>query len=164
MATLAGTALYIAQLASLADMSQRPDATQGYGAGMPHMFLFQLAFAGTESAADVQPLLYLPKGARVIPHLSRILMSGDPTDGNFTVHIGTATDNDCFAASVDLSAGGAALFTTPGAAAAELNLYKIGDTAIGPDDTLVNMTYATLSGTKTARTMTFSLAVSLVRG
>lgn len=142
------TATYDAQLASLADVSQRPENF----ASMGNLFIFreQRVLSGAEAANDIIKLGYLPKGARVISGLSKLILSGDPGT-TLTFDIGTAGDPNAFGDTVVVSAGERAFLdagTIPVAANAE---RLMGDANLGDDLTLLATVHSAASLTATTK-------------
>lgn len=99
--------LYTAEVAAQADMSQAPNA-HDYG-GPVMVKECKVTLTSATATNDVARLFYLPKGARVIPSMSKVQCGADPGT-TLTLDVGTTDDTDGFAAAIVLSAGGAIAF------------------------------------------------------
>lgn len=141
------TALATAQDAAKINTASRPDL-QSYGGRVHHRRVTYQMLA-TETANLIVKLCDLPKGARVLPHISSITPSID-AGTTCTVDIGAQGDMDCFADGVDLAAATAVpkLFTSPALPAALTSDLTIGDATLAtetPADLGVYLTFATVN-------------------
>ncbi len=154
------TALNTAQVAALTDMSQRPDATLAGGAERNHTLRTSYTLLATEATGEFLSLCQLPAGARIIPHLSRLILSASPGT-TLTVDIGTDGDVNAFMETTTLSgAATAKLFTAAAEPASSLNIRRMGDSDLGADLT-VKMKF-TSAGTLTAGTvLSFEIVFTL---
>lgn len=133
------TALYDAQVASLADLSKRPDGTL-YG-GRLHIRRAQHVLAGTEAANDTIRLMQLPKGAVVLPGLSKVIPSGDPGT-TLSLDVGTDGDPNAFGDTVVVSAGERAFLDAGTIPVAANAVRSMGDSDLGDDLTVVATVHA----------------------
>eukprot|EP01031_Cornospumella_fuschlensis_P042678 gene42678-52146_t len=145
--------LYTLEVAAAADTSQAPNA-HAYGGAI----FIKECKAATVSAStnndDLINLCFLPAGARVIPGLSFVQLSGDPGTA-LTIDIGTAADPDGFADGMALSSGGSVFFSNTGVALQATTPARL---------TARTLVYATVASTDTLsgnRTLTFWIAYTL---
>ena len=99
--------LYTLQEAAKLDISAAPNAHE-YG-GPVHVRSCKVTLTSAAATNDIARLFYLPKGATVIPSMSKVQCGADPGT-TLTLDIGTTDDADGFAAAIVLSAGGAIAF------------------------------------------------------
>ena len=73
-------------------------------AGAVYVAEARFTCADIAAANDIVELVYLPEGARVLPHLSKIAADNPGTE--LTVQIGDGANPDLYSGTVDISAGG----------------------------------------------------------
>ena len=95
--------LATAQYAADGNASQRLENSQ-LSAGNLYLAEARLTCADIAAANDIVELVYLPEGARVIPHLCKITADNPGTE--LTVQIGDGANPDLYSGTVDISAGG----------------------------------------------------------
>ena len=102
MATFA-SAQYALQKSDRANTSR--NAPENITSGTVEFAVIPYTLAGTEAAADIINLCVLPAGVIPIPSLSHVVCVTDPGTA-FTVKIGTAGDDDGWAAAVATTVAG----------------------------------------------------------
>lgn len=79
-----------------------------------------IILVGTEVANDTLQLFDLPAGCEIVPQLSHVTCSADPSSGTLTLDVGDAGDIDRYADNILLANGGQVFFcsgTMPAAVA-----------------------------------------------
>lgn len=108
------------------------------------------------AANDVIDLIELPRGATVLPELSRVIVTDDATSGALTLDIGDASDPDRYADGIDAATPGIVEFCSVASAtvpAALHNRHKVNDTT-----KLVKLTLASFTATIEAGELVVILA------
>jgi hypothetical protein len=111
-------------------------------------------------ANDVINLIRLPDGARVLPQLSKLIMTEDPNDAAFNVDIGDAADVDRYCDGADVKAVGVVDFLTPATTVDGLiNPISVQNTGVSTTDTsLVQLKITVEGGTMAAADLYVVLA------
>ena len=117
-------------------------------------------FTADNVANDVINLIRLPDGARVLPQLSKFIVTGDPNDGAFTVDVGDAADVDRYSDGANLAAVGIVEFLTSATTAdGFINPVEVENTGVTTTDTsLVQLKIITEAGTMAAANIYVVLA------
>ena len=96
----------------------------------------KVPYTADNVANDVIDLIRLPDGARVLPQLSKFIVTGDPNDGVFTVDVGDAADVDRYCDGANLAAVGIVEFLTSATTAdGFLNPIDVENTGVSTTDT-----------------------------
>ncbi len=111
-------------------------------------------------ANDVIDLIRLPDGARVLPQLSKFIMTEDPNDSTFVVDVGDAADVDRYSDGANLASVGIVEFLTPATTAdGFLNPISVSNTGVSTTDTsLIQLKITTEGGTMAAADLYIVLA------
>jgi hypothetical protein len=132
-------AAYTAQNAGTLNGADRPNET-AYGGNLRILSSLYTTTTGTdEVATDIINIGYLPKGAKVLPHLSYIVCEDPSSSADVALDVGTASDPNGFAEGVVIATAGVKPFITTTTLPAQV-LVPVTTTA----ETLV---YATFGGT-----------------
>jgi hypothetical protein len=119
---------------------------------------------GTETAGTIINLAILPAGTTPVPGLSKVTVSGSTSPGTLALNVGTATDDDGWAAAISLTNGGA-VFCDAGTAPA---VWANTSTPLAPDANSGNAAvFATLTSAASlvaGRVLSFTLAYKVGAG
>jgi hypothetical protein len=112
----------------------------------------KVPFTAANVANDVIDLIRLPDGARVLPELSKFIVTGDPNDGAFTVDVGDAADVDRYSDGANLAAVGIVEFLTSALTAdGFINPIDVKNTGVASTDTSrIQLKIITEAGTMAA--------------
>lgn len=110
MATF-NSAIFLEQKESRVNPSRL--ATPNVASGDVQFAVIPYTLAGTEVTGDIINLCLLPHGAIPMPMLSKIATGAAPApEGSLIIDVGDADNPDGFADGVDVSVGGAFMFTS----------------------------------------------------
>lgn len=157
------TAVFDAQVATRANPSRLAAENLASGEIQYAVIPYTLTSGTDEAAADIIKLCKLPAGAIPVPQLSSITADADPGTA-FTVHVGTAANDDGWGASVALTVAGKVEFCTlSGTMPAWLApTGLVGDTGDAAS-ALVYATVVTSTSPTAGVTLYFTLAYKLNR-
>lgn len=138
-------------------------ATPNVASGDVQFAVIPYTIAGTEVTGDIINLCLLPHGAIPMPMLSKVVTGAAPApEGSLVIDVGDADNPDGFTDGLDISVGGAFMFTAGGTAPA-----WVAPTPIVADSNSGNaLIYATLADVDTSVTdavLYFVLAWKLAR-
>lgn len=136
--------------------AQKPDRSNPSRLLSPNIASGEVEFAiipytaaGTETAADVIRLGYLPAGCIPIPELSKVTFSADPGT-TLLLDVGTDADLDGWCDGITASAGGQVEFGSSSPMPAWLVATPLVEDSATPGLALVKATLAATSATITA--------------
>lgn len=140
-----------AQVAAAANFTSRIDDKRDIE-GDVQFATIKVPFTADNVANDVIDLIRLPDGARVLPELSKFIVTGDPNDGAFTVDVGDAADVDRYSDGANLAAVGIVEFLTSATTAdGFINPISVQNTGVAATDTgLIQLKIITEGGTMAA--------------
>lgn len=150
---------YAAQTAAAANFANRIDDKRNIEGTVQYAKIL-VELTADNVANDVINLIRLPDGARVLPELSKLIMTEDPNDGAFTVDIGDAADVDRYCDGANLAAVGSADFLASATTAdGFLNPISVENTGVASTDTsLIQLKIITEAGTMAAADLYVILA------
>jgi hypothetical protein len=142
---------YAAQVAAAANFTGRIDDKRNIGGAVQYATI-KVPLTADNVANDVINLIRLPDGSRVLPELSRIIVTADPNDGAFTLDIGDAADVDRYCDGANCAAVGIQEFLASAQTAdGFINPIEVKYNSTAASDTgLVQMKIITEAGTMAA--------------
>lgn len=135
MAKCTESTQYAAQIAGGANFASRTLDKRDIMGDVQYATI-KVPFTSDNVANDVIDLIRLPDGARVLPELSKFIVTGDPNDGAFTVDVGDAADVDRYCDGANLAAVGVVDFLASATTAdGFLNPISVANTGVAATDT-----------------------------